>query len=161
MSVDTLANPRIGTDAASNTEANGYFKDQSTEVANQSRAFGKTMPDRHQAGRSVIAPGSSRAPKAGVTDKANSKLVISITITQVARLPRKSPDGPSKMAIGVNASTVVAVALTSGTVIRVTACCIASSGSSPPRRRFRISSVTTMDPSTSSPRATTSPVMDS
>ena len=148
-------------EAASSTEAKGYFSDQSIEAAKRSLALGKTIPDRHHAGRSVIAPGNRRPPSAAVTDSARTRLITSITMTQVARLPRKSPEGPCKIAMGVNARTVVAVALTKGTVMRLTAFCIASRASSPSRRCLRISSVTTMEPSTNNPRATTRPVIDS
>ena len=60
VSVDTLAKPSRGMDAARSTEAKGYFSDQSIEAAKRSLALGKTIPDRHHAGPSVIAPGRSR-----------------------------------------------------------------------------------------------------
>ncbi|CAI8404706.1 MAG: Uncharacterised protein [Halieaceae bacterium] len=121
---------------------------------------GETIPDCHQRGFSTIALGNTRAAKAGVNVKASKRLTTNITITAVARLPKKSPEGPSNMAIGVNARTVVAVALTRGTVIRRTEFSIAAIAVSPANRRLRISSVTTMEPSTSSPSATTRPVID-
>ena len=161
VKVDTLANPSSGIEAARSTDAMGYLSDQSIDAANRPFVLGKTIPDRHQVGFSLRAPGNKRPLSAGVTVSASKRLMISITMTQVAKLPRKSPEGPSSIAMGVKARTVVAVALTSGTVIRFTAFCKASSGSSPRSRFFRTSSVTTIEPSTNRPSATTSPVSDS
>ena len=80
--------------------------------------------------------------------------------TATAMEPRKSPPAPGSRTSGINANTVVRVEDMSGIRIRDTAPRIASVGGNPASRRLRISSVITMEPSTSRPSATTSPVTD-
>ena len=84
----------------------------------------------------------------------------SITITDRAIEPKKSPAGPSKIAIGKKVKTVVTVDAINGIRKRPTEASSAFNGDIPLMRRFRTSSVITIEPSTNNPKATTRPVSD-
>ena len=98
--------------------------------------------------------------RAGVTVIARRKETLSMTMTEIAMEPTKSPAGPGNSAMGTKASTVVAVEARSGPRRRRTASVTASTRLSPASRRRRTSSVMTMAASTSRPSATISPVTD-
>ena len=122
---------------------------------------GVAVPICHQLGVSEVKPpGNRRAASTGVTVRAKRADDISITITDNAIDPRKSPAGPFKIAIGKKVKTVVSVDEINGTLNRDTAPLIASMGLSHSSRRLRTSSAITIDPSTNRPSATTKPVTD-
>ena len=83
-----------------------------------------------------------------------------MAMTATAIEPRKSPPAPGSSTSGMKARTVVSVDDINGMRIRETAPFIASTGDSPLISRLRISSVITIEPSTSKPSATTRPVTD-
>ena len=84
----------------------------------------------------------------------------SMATTATAIEPRKSPPAPGSKTIGMKAKTVVNVDDINGIRMRDTAPRMASVGASPLNNRLRISSVMTIEPSTSNPSATTNPVTD-
>ena len=104
--------------------------------------------------------GNHRDASTGVTAIARIKEEMSIATTATAIEPRKSPPAPGSSTSGEKASTVVRVEDISGMRMRETAPFIASTGERPAMRRLRISSVMTIEPSTSNPSATTRPVTD-
>ena len=85
---------------------------------------------------------------------------MSDTTTLTPMAPTNSPTAPGNSTIGMNASTVVAVELSSGNHSRRSVAATAGITGSPRARRARIASVTTMALSTSRPSATISPVTD-
>ncbi len=141
-------------------DAVGLCRDCVSNLANTWLTRGKSMPACHQRYSSLNPLGNKRAASTGVTVRASSMDANSMTITDNAMEPKKSPAGPSKIAIGKKAKTVVTVDAMSGMRNRLTEALSASSGDIPMMSRLRTSSVITIEPSTSSPRATTSPVSD-
>ena len=160
MSVDTVRKPVIGKDRARAMEPSGLLKDQFRVPRKKRDNRGDSAPACHHRGLSEIPLGSSRAARTGVMVSASNMDDTSMAMTEIAIEPRKSPAGPSNIAMGMKASTVVSVDEISGPRSRATAPVIASIGRSPSRSRLRTSSAITIEPSTSRPSATTSPVSD-
>ncbi len=95
---------------------------------------------------------------AGVMVTATTKDQASITITEIAMEPTKSPAGPGSSRSGRKDRIVVTVEAASGMVSRRTDPATASSRVRPAVSRLPTSSVITMAASTSRPSATINPV---
>ena len=87
-----------------------------------------SIPRFHQCPSRLSPVGSSHAASTGVMVSARTSDEASMTTTDLAMEPRKSPAGPVKIAIGMNARMVVAVEDSSGIRMRFTEPVIASSG---------------------------------
>ena len=138
----------------------GLRIDQLRERRKVAVSRGLFAPARHQRRSSAMPEGNHREASTGVIAIASKNEDTNIAITATAMDPRKSPPAPGSMTNGRKARTVVRVDDISGIRMRDTAPFIASVGGSPFNSRLRISSVITMEPSTSKPSATTSPVTD-
>ena len=149
-----------GSTSASEKEPIGLRIDQCSEARKKADSRALLAPARHQRRSSAMPDGNHRDASTGVTAIAKIKEEMSIATTAMAIEPRKSPLAPGSSTSGEKASTVVRAEDNSGMRMRETAPFIASMGERPARRRLRISSVMTIEPSTSNPRATTRPVTD-
>ena len=142
------------------TAPRGLRMDQAMDFRKRLVSLSFCKPDRHHLWWLLIPDGNHLAANTGVTVSARTKEDTSMATTDTAIEPRKSPAAPGRSTKGMKANTVVNVEDRSGTRIRRIAAFIASRGFSPPINRLRISSVITIELSTSNPNATTNPVTD-